>query len=547
MIVGVDFDNTIVCYDRAFHRAAGEWGLIPPDVPATKEHVRAYLRNTGREDEWTRLQGYVYGARMDMVEAFAGAARCLRFFREHGIEVYIISHKTLYPFLGMRYNLHEAALNWLATSGFLDEAGVDIRHVFFELTKEEKLARIGALGCSHFIDDLPEILCAGGFPASTVRILFAPGTQDENQGLLTFTSWEEIARYFEDLMADKSEGAPSGIGSRAARLLATAGCSSGGEIIRLGIGGNNRIYRVEGGPRTYVLKEYFCHPGDSRDRLGVEFAFAQFAWASGLRCIPEPIAVDPACGIGLFSFIEGERIPPGKLSRGDIQQAIEFITSLNHGREIPEARELPPGSEACFSIRRHLDVVKSRLDRLSSINPVSPIDHEALEFVHTKLAPALALVTERLLAGLAEEHIRPDTELLPQERVISPSDFGFHNALRRADGKIVFLDFEYAGWDDPAKLTGDFFSQVAVPVPLAFKDEVFNAVAGILPDHEAALRRMLLLLPLYRIKWCCIILNHFLPVDSGRRNFAQGAVSKQKAEQLDKARLLLASLEQVSF
>ena len=111
----------------------------------------------------------------------------------------------------------------------------------------------------------------------------------------------------------------------------------------------------------------------------------------------------------------------------------------------------------------------------------------------------------------------------------------------------MFLDFEYAGWDDPAKLTGDFFSQVAVPVPLAFKDEVFNAVAAMLPDREGALRRMHLLLPLYRIKWCCIILNHFLPVDSGRRDFAQGALLEQKVEQLDKVKSLLASFEQSSI
>ena len=40
-------------------------------------------------------------------------------------------------------------------------------------------------------------------------------------------------------------------------------------------------------------------------------------------------------------------------------------------------------------------------------------------------------------------------------RVLSPSDFGFHNALRRPDGTIVFVDFEYFGWDDPAKMMAD--------------------------------------------------------------------------------------------
>ena len=49
MLVGLDFDNTIVCYDRLFHRLARERGLIPEHVPATKGAVRDHLRNVGRE------------------------------------------------------------------------------------------------------------------------------------------------------------------------------------------------------------------------------------------------------------------------------------------------------------------------------------------------------------------------------------------------------------------------------------------------------------------------------------------------------------------
>ena len=94
-----------------------------------------------------------------------------------------------------------------------------------ELTKEKKLARIGAKGCSHFIDDLPEIFYAEGFPASTAPILFAPANQGETQGLLTFASWEEISAYFADLMADRSRAANSGIRSWASRSRKPFGCS----------------------------------------------------------------------------------------------------------------------------------------------------------------------------------------------------------------------------------------------------------------------------------------------------------------------------------
>ena len=54
MRIGVDFDNTIVCYDRLFHRLARERGLIPETVPQTKGAVRDYLRSIDREDDWTK-------------------------------------------------------------------------------------------------------------------------------------------------------------------------------------------------------------------------------------------------------------------------------------------------------------------------------------------------------------------------------------------------------------------------------------------------------------------------------------------------------------
>ena len=70
-------------------------------------------------------------------------------------ELAIVSHRTRHPFIGPKHDLHEAARGWVDT--FLRRPGlIDRDGVFFELTKEEKLARIGAVGCTHFVDDLPE-------------------------------------------------------------------------------------------------------------------------------------------------------------------------------------------------------------------------------------------------------------------------------------------------------------------------------------------------------------------------------------------------------
>lgn len=197
-VIGIDFDNTIVCYDDIFHLIAIEKGLIPIETPKTKEGVRNYLRAIGKEDAWTELQGYVYGARMKEVSPFPGVIDFFVSAIRKGVAVYIISHKTRHPYMGPAYDLHEAAYEWLEFQGFFERIGLPRDRVYFEETKEGKLKRIVDARCSHFIDDLPEFLMENGFPKDTERLLFAPNLASGStvDGIRVFRSWGEIGSYF---------------------------------------------------------------------------------------------------------------------------------------------------------------------------------------------------------------------------------------------------------------------------------------------------------------------------------------------------------------
>jgi hypothetical protein len=160
MRIGLDFDNTIVCYDSLFHRVCVEKNLIPAIVPANKSDVRNFLRKSGREDDWTEMQGYVYGARMLEAAPFPGILDFLATCHAKGLECRIISHKTRHPYKGERYDLHQAAMNWLEHYGFLvtEKTGLTRERIFLEVTKSDKVRRIATCQCTHFVDDLPEFL-----------------------------------------------------------------------------------------------------------------------------------------------------------------------------------------------------------------------------------------------------------------------------------------------------------------------------------------------------------------------------------------------------
>jgi len=190
-VIGVDFDNTIVCYDDVFARVAREQGLVPPEAATSKTAIRDHLRSIGQEDRWTELQGTIYGPRMMDARPFPGVIEFFAACRAAGLPVAIVSHRTRVPYLGPRHDLHAAARDWLARHGFHDPAGIGLpgEQVFFEETKEAKLARVAAVGCTYFIDDLPELLAHPLFPAQVRRILFDPHGQHGTAAGIDAPTW----------------------------------------------------------------------------------------------------------------------------------------------------------------------------------------------------------------------------------------------------------------------------------------------------------------------------------------------------------------------
>ena len=194
MRIGFDFDNTIVNYDPLFYKVAREQGVVDDTVPVNKVAVRDFLRAANKEPIWTEMQGYVYGARMDEAQTYPDVIQVMQRIRDAGHTLAIISHKTKHPYLGEKYDLHAAARAWIENN--IREL-IPQNQVFFELTKEDKLARITQLNCDVFIDDLPEILLAETFPKNTQRFLFDPEKHHRTEwpDIKVVSSWSRFENY----------------------------------------------------------------------------------------------------------------------------------------------------------------------------------------------------------------------------------------------------------------------------------------------------------------------------------------------------------------
>ncbi|MES9855323.1 MAG: hypothetical protein ABW166_01785 [Sedimenticola sp.] len=200
MRIGVDFDNTIAGYDRVFNEVAKEWGLLREGFEGGKREVRdALRRQESGTYQWQRLQGLVYGKYMGRAVLLDGVASFFQHAQEDGAELFIVSHKT-------RYGHHDsgctdlrlAARQWMEAQGFFSEAGLGLNpgSLYFEGTRSAKVARIGALECDCFIDDLAEVFFHPDFPSSVDGYLYAPSPGGAvPYGIRSCRSWSEIEHF----------------------------------------------------------------------------------------------------------------------------------------------------------------------------------------------------------------------------------------------------------------------------------------------------------------------------------------------------------------
>ena len=318
-------------------------------------------------------------------------------------------------------------------------------------------------------------------------------------------------------------------------FLQQAGIASVGELRQLSGGRNNQIFRIR---ENYILKKYFFHKDDNRKRVEHEFKFLTFAWNHGVRSIPQPIYADYQSNIALYSYVKGRKLNSDEIDADKIKQAAEFFFRLNIHKFCEDAGSLPNAAESAFSLSAHIDNIQRRIERITQIDATSELVKKAMHFVQAVLVPAWDDKKREFYEQAAAYDIDINKQIPEDERCISPSDFGFHNALQQADGAITFLDFEYAGWDDPVKMICDFFSQPELPVTLEYFDE-FVRTCFERPDAwiQQIQKKVNLFLPLNYLKWCCIMLNDFLRIDNERRSFAERKnADVRKKEQLDRTK-----------
>ena len=534
--IGIDFDNTIACYDQAFREVALLMGLIEPGHRAlskvgTKELI--FTKSDG-DVTWQRLQGQVYGKYMLLASVFPGLHEFLYLSKLRGHKVFIISHKSEFGhFDEERVPLRKQAIYWLAQNEILqkNEFILERQDIFFETTREEKIKKISDIGCTHFVDDLQEVYEERLFPLSVNKILFRPASNIADMpNLSCAVSWRQLTSQLFGAWTDTE--------IRDVARVAFPDLDVSHVEHRRGRG-NSRVFKLTGRfSSRYLLKIYPDRQLDSRPRLETEFAASQ-ELLNRMYPVAAPIITDKNLGWSIFKWVEGESIEyPDEQFLSCASKFIQRLYFDSHKMQAFDHFSL--ASEACLSGSEIIKQIQQRIQKLLKVE-----SDELKTFLEQEYIPYFTLATEvsREKAGQLF-----DVELEHSLQIASPSDFGSHNALRDAGGKVTFIDFEYFGWDDPVKLVSDFFWHPGMSLSNELRGTWIENSMDVFKKDRTYSQRLEAYLPLFGLRWCAIILNEYLKPVVARQltevHLSQGSVGT-RSKQLLKAKTLLQVVKEI--
>jgi len=524
MKIGIDLDNTIINYDEVFPRLAKSLGIARLSDPPSKLSIKAQLlKEKDGERQWRSLQGQVYGSGVASADLYPGIYRFLWRCKARGIEVHILSHKTKFGHNDpKKIPLRREATRFLQKKSIFSETSDSlVAEVHFFDSQNDKVNAIREARFAWFVDDLVQVLADTRIPDCTKSILFCPQNTNAIDYSRVATSWFEIE---EEILGDWSNE----------EIRAAAEAITGQPVTKVewfGKNGNSGISKISfTNGRVAALKIY---PGNRMaDRLCNEYQAVKLIRTLGYKNVPEPLGHHLSLGVGVYEWIPGAR--RREADEHAVEKVLEFLYFLSRQNVRAKFSTFSSASASVFSGQQLVEQIKERISEFECDGVVYGVQH----FVRNSIAPVFQDTFLYARKNWSETSFTK--KLDPENRVLSPSDLGAHNWLHGETDDIYFLDFEYFGWDDPAKLICDFLLHPGMELNNSSRLAWIHGVNGLY--GRSVLRRAEAMYGVLGVALCLIVLNQFRkPVaglSSGKTEMVASGCEKLDV-QLTKARRIL--------
>lgn len=513
--IGLDFDNTLICYDQVFYQLAREHRFIEESVPAKKANIRqSIVERFGNDLHWQKLQSLAYGPQISEAQLFDGVLAFVSVMIKQGHELFIVSHKSVRSHFNPNIKLRDHALSFMKQCGLVAPEMIPEQHVFFAQTLTDKVEKIANLKLDVFVDDLGKVLLHECFPQYTVGIKY---NGSKTEGALYADDWQQISHYIDRLKYLRTRSPLS-----KCELTAFLKCFNvlPNEVETLKRDGNNQIYQVSSGQQTkVVLKRYYQSSTDNRNRAQVEFGTLFLLNQHQFKQVPKAIYKHQGDAFAFYQCLDGS-VPNSSCHEKQVHLAKEisaFVQQLKRFHDSNNMSEQPLAADARQSFKDYFSKIDQRLSTIIAGCRDEPRLNAVKQFAIHRLLPFKAKLFSHVKGKIASLALSEAAEFSVVSQTLNPSDLGPHNMIESDAGQLFFIDFEYFGLDDPAKMLADLFHHAQEKLSHQACWFIYQNYIKEYPDIEI---RFAIVNDLIAFEWLLIMLNVANPDALQRRLFA---------------------------
>jgi len=221
-------------------------------------------------------------------------------------------------------------------------------------------------------------------------------------------------------------------------------------------GRNNLVILADSGSAKSVIKS-FSRTHQREGKFARETAFLVFCQKLGLA--PVPKVVNHCIEHGVLETTYEAGTTRELFERLDVSQLIDFLHLINGDQAIKAGGfefEALENVDSILKFQQTINLRRGQLGRVTGSKMKGKLN---------EIKSAISM-SENYLGS--QEYIRDLGKLdlliestrstVSGQRFLSPSDFGSHNTLKK-DGNLIFIDFEYSGYDSGVNLLGDAITQ----------------------------------------------------------------------------------------
>ena len=493
MNIGIDLDNTIINYDNIFEKAAKNKNLVDENWCGRKENIKKeILKQKNGTLIWQFIQGEVYGDLIKNANLNTGVYQFILRALVNDCKIYIISHKTKYAQHSKKILLRDKSTKYLINKNIIGK--INIKNIFYENSRRDKINRINKKNLSWYIDDLSVILKDKRLENKSKKILYQKKSLRKYVDFCT-NDWYEISNII--------FGPINNIERK--RILKLEYNYLGIKTIKnlTRMMSNSDVYELNTKNGKYVAKIY---PYENNNNISSRFLNEVNAYnlleKNSVIEIPKIKTFNKELNTIIFHKIRGDVCK--KIDNSQVKEAVHFICKLKDIKDRSNKKITFKAKEACLCISDIHEQINSRFEKLKKLSRENvKIKNHLTDLLEAYKTLISNNNKNKLSAGM----------LRYKYQILSPSDFGYHNALIK-NKKAIWYDFEYLGLDDPSKLIIDFILHPAMKLTVEQKKLWYKLTTTLFSNDLSLKNRINVYWPFFCIRWSLIILLKIKNKDS---------------------------------